>query len=176
MIIGIVAMRALIVAVDEESGIGKQGDIPWYFTEDMKYFSQTTRGGICIMGRKTYQDIINKMGVDKVRERNMLLPKRVCIVITSLPQEQVHGATAVNGFQEALGAVPEGYDLFFTGGASIYRDCLPFIDTALITKVPGTHDCDVTIPEVVNHVTNNFALVEETKSESGLVFTKYNRN
>ena len=163
-------MKALIVAVDEDAGIGRQGDIPWYFAEDMKYFSRITRGATCIMGRKTYEDIFDKVG-----NKERLLPKRESIVITSLPQEEVYGAIAVKSFEESLRAVSEGSDVFFIGGGSIYRACLEYIDAAYITEIPGTHDCDVTIQDVINYALENFVLTEETQTETGLNFTKYHR-
>ena len=162
-------MKAMIVAVDEECGIGRHGDIPWYYAEDMKFFSKTTRGGICIMGRKTYEDILDKVG-----NKEQLLPKRTSIVITSLPQTEVHGALAVKSFNEAMAlAEPMGGDIFFTGGASIYRECLDFVDTVFITEIPGTHDCDVSISEVISEVMARYSLEEENQTETGLNFTKY---
>ena len=172
-------MKALIVAVDEEWGIGRHGDIPWYYAEDMKFFSQTTRGGICIMGRKTYEDILDKVG-----NKDQLLPKRTSIVITSLPANEVHGALAVKSFEDALklaesislfeGDEPE--PIFFTGGESIYKGCLPYIDTALVTYIPGTHDCDVIISEVVEHIQGTMELVDSNVTESGLKFNKYQQS
>ena len=162
--------KALIVAVDEDAGIGRHGDIPWYFAEDMKYFSKTTRGTTCIMGRKTYEDIFDKIG-----NKEQLLPKRQSIVITSLPQEEVYGAIAVKSFEEALRAVSAGSDVFFTGGGSIYRDCLEYIDAAYITEIPGTHDCDVIISEVVAYIHDKFELTNENQTDNGLNFTQYRR-
>lgn len=172
MIIGVrtMTMKALIVAVDEDAGIGRGGDIPWYFAEDMKFFAKTTRGATCIMGRKTYEDILDKVG-----NKEQLLPKRQSIVITSLPQEEVYGAIAVKSFDEALKAVTEGSDVFFTGGESIYNECLPYIDTALVTEIPGTHECDVLIPEVITYLLEKFAMTEDTTTNGGLNFTKYER-
>ena len=50
----------LIVAVDKNNGIGKNNKIPWYFSEDLKYFAKNTKGSgnnAIIMGRKTYESI-----------------------------------------------------------------------------------------------------------------------
>ena len=166
-------MKALIVAVDEDYGIGRDGDIPWYYAEDMKFFSKTTRGGVCIMGRKTYEDILDKVG-----NKERLLPKRESIVITSLPQDEVHGALVAKSFEEALEMADDlakmtGGDIFFTGGESIYKGCLPFIDTALVTYIPGKHDCDVVISEVVEHIQTQLQLSDINETESGLKFYKY---
>ena len=65
----------LIVAVDKNNGIGKNNKIPWYFSEDLKYFAKMTKGGgnnAIIMGRKTYESI-----------GNYPLPKRTNIIISS---------------------------------------------------------------------------------------------
>ena len=164
-------MKALIVAIDEDGGIGKDGDIPWHYKKDMQYFSKTTRGATCIMGRKTYLDIFNSIG-----NKERLLPKRESIVITSLQQEEVHGAIAVKSFEEALSAVSEESDVFFIGGESIYNNCLEFIDRMYITEIPDTHDCDVNVPSVIEYMEEYFELIYTTPDdETGISFVVYDR-
>lgn len=43
----------LIVAVDQNWGIGKDGTMPWHISADMKYFREKTQGKTVLMGRKT---------------------------------------------------------------------------------------------------------------------------
>lgn len=44
---------ALIVAMDEERGIGRDNDLMWNLPSDMKFFKTITQGQIVVMGRKT---------------------------------------------------------------------------------------------------------------------------
>jgi dihydrofolate reductase len=48
----------IIAAVDYKGGFTRKGKIPWYFKKDFQHFKNTTTGHICIMGRKTYEDIL----------------------------------------------------------------------------------------------------------------------
>jgi dihydrofolate reductase len=61
---------SLIVAMDRSRGIGKENQIPWHLSDDLKRFKQLTMGHHLIMGRKTYESIGKN------------LPGRVTIVIT----------------------------------------------------------------------------------------------
>ena len=51
---------SIIAAVDNKFGIGKRGKLPWYSPTDMKYFKNITKGGIVIMGRRTWESISEK--------------------------------------------------------------------------------------------------------------------
>ena len=59
---------SIIVAVDESGGFGKGGKIPWNIPEDMKHFQEVTKGGVCIMGRKTYEDMLAMTTIRKEKE------------------------------------------------------------------------------------------------------------
>ena len=63
---------AIIVIVDENNGIGKDGDLLCHLPNDLKHFKKLTTGHIIIMGRKTYESLPNGA-----------LPNRINIVITS---------------------------------------------------------------------------------------------
>lgn len=47
----------MVVAYDEEGGIGKDGKLPWHVAEDMRFFKEVTSGGTVVMGRKTWESI-----------------------------------------------------------------------------------------------------------------------
>src|ERR1700743_690081 len=66
---------ALIVAfAGTQQVIGRNGDLPWHFKSDLKFFKNTTMGHTVLMGRITYQSIINRLGTH--------LPGRQTIVLT----------------------------------------------------------------------------------------------
>lgn len=56
----------LIVATDEEGGIGKEGKIPWDFPEDMQFFKMMTIGGAVLVGRKTFESL-------KIKRRHLFV-------------------------------------------------------------------------------------------------------
>jgi len=48
---------ALIVAMDQNRGIGKDNDLMWHLPAEMRFFTETTKGQIVVMGRKNYDSI-----------------------------------------------------------------------------------------------------------------------
>lgn len=170
-------MKAIIVAVDEENGIGKNGNLPWHYSEDLKFFSKTTKNAQCIMGRKTYEEILNIM---KRKDGVSLLPNRLCYVVSSDESFKAEKAVTCRSFEQAWFMTTYktdvvDRDVFVIGGSTMYELALPKIDTAFITSVPGTHDCD-TFFNGMDYIQEHFELVDETISEkSNLKFTKYRR-
>jgi len=157
---------AIIVAVDLKNGIGKDGKIPWHYSEDMKHFSKTTRNGTCIMGRVTAEDIVTS----HTNER--LLPTRESIVITSNPEFTARDSIRAKSLQDAIDLATRE-SIFIIGGAGIYNESLPYVTEAFITFVPGTYDCDTNISNVIEHIISNFRCDDEIISESGLVFNRF---
>jgi dihydrofolate reductase len=81
---------SLIVAMDEKGGIGKNNQLPWHISSDLKRFKKITNGHHIVMGRKTYQTI------------GKPLPGRVMIVITRQKDFQPEGCLIVNTLDSAI--------------------------------------------------------------------------
>lgn len=164
-------MKAIIVAVDEAGGIGKNGNIPWYFSEDLKFFSKTTKNSTCVMGRKTYEDIFSK-----IKNPNQLLPHRESFVLSNNNDYEPVGATLVKTLQGAFNKASYD-DVYIIGGSGVYYEALPFIDSAIISYIPGVYDCDVFIHDILTHVYFNFykeySITVKTKDDQEIIFTKY---
>ena len=79
-------MISAIVAVDNNWGIGFNGDLLEHIPEDLEYFKQLTTGNIIIMGRKTWESLPKKP-----------LPKRRNLVLTSNP-DNYNNTNEVNFF------------------------------------------------------------------------------
>ena len=102
---------ALIAAVAGKNlVIGKDGDLPWHFPADLKHFKATTVNHTVLMGRKTYQSILNRLGKP--------LPGRRNIVLTRDRNFQDERVTVIHDLAE----IPRTEEtLFVIGGAEIYR-------------------------------------------------------
>ena len=124
-------MISAIVAVDNNWGIGFNGDLLEHIPEDLKYFKQLTSGYHVVMGRKTWDSLPKKP-----------LPNRLNIVITS--QERHFGEmTAFIPFSEAVSRLkhsPKDDDWFIIGGGQIYKELLPYCDRVYVTKIFKDHD------------------------------------
>lgn len=130
-------MFSLIVAHDEEFGIGKDNKIPWNVPEDLAHFAKVTRGHVVIMGRKTYESI------------GKSLPGRINIVISRTPIE-IAGTVVVHDPWDAVRYCVsncKGKEWFVIGGETIYQWFIQhkLIDTYHITEIPGKFQCDTSI-------------------------------
>ena len=129
----------LIVAVDKNWAIGKNNKLMWSIPADMKYFRETTKGNIVIMGRKTLESF----------PQGQPLKNRVNIVITNNKDYKVNDALVLHSIEEAIEEAKkyEGTP-YVIGGESIYRAMLPYCDTALITKIDHAFDADTYFPNL----------------------------
>lgn len=133
--------KAIILAVDDNWGIGKDGKLPWHIPEDMKFFSSETKNSICIMGYNTYKEIADKFNYEKTGK---FLPNRLCYVIT---QKRIPETDNVKQFTSLEAAFDESKkhekNVFFIGGFGIFKEAMSYIDKMYITNVFGKFDCDV---------------------------------
>lgn len=125
-------MIALIVATSENGVIGNKNSIPWYLPCDLKHFAQKTTGHTVLMGRKTFESILARLGKP--------LPNRKNIVLTTQPHYAPEGALVVHSWEEAVEKT-KGEDVYVAGGAEIYKLTLPHADTLFLTvvhaEIPG---------------------------------------
>ena len=151
--------KIMIAAMDEEKAIGKDGEIPWHYPEDMKYFREKTTGHSVLMGRKTYESL---------PEDFRPLPDRENIILTRSNPDFDESVKIVNSLDEAYEAA-ENEKLFIAGGASVYEQTLNSADKMILTRIPGTHDGDTFFPDWNEE---NWEL-ESRKGEGDLVFEEF---
>ena len=113
----------LIVAVDQNWAIGKDGDQLCYLKEDLKRFKELTLGHPVILGRKTLATFPG--GRPLKGRRNLILSRD--------PNFRVEGGEVFPDLDSLLAAAPA--DSFVIGGGSVYRALLPYCDTAYVTKI-----------------------------------------
>ena len=154
-------MLKSIAAVSANWGIGKDGDLLFSLPTDMKFFRQTTAGGVVIMGRKTLESFPG----------GRPLPKRVNIVVTRNPDYSPEGAIVVHSVEEAVvEAEKHEGEKFVIGGGEIYSKMLDKCGECLITKVQSIAEADTFFPDLDAHP--DWVLAEEGEEieENGLKF------
>ena len=127
----------LIVAVYDDWGIGRDGTQPIALSADRKFFRQTTKGAMVIVGRRTVADFPGQKP----------LPGRVNVVLSRQGKE-IPGFVVVSSPEEAAELAKTAERAMVIGGGSIYRQMLPYCDTAYITKVHTTVGCDTYFPNL----------------------------
>ena len=160
----------LIVAVDKNWGIGKNNRLLVSIPQDMKFFRETTSGGVVIMGRKTLESLPG----------GKPLQKRINIVISSDINYVVPGAVVVHGINQAIAEAKKykNKKVFVIGGASIYRQMLPYCDFAYVSKIEHEFDADTYFPnldEMENWKMENISEKYEYENMN-FCFVKYKNN
>ena len=127
----------LIAAVYDDWGIGAGGTQPIALSADRKFFRETTRGATVIVGRRTVADFPGQKP----------LPGRVNIVL-SRSGADLPGFTVCREVDQVLALAQSAERTMVIGGGSIYRQLLPYCDTAYITKVHVTPESDTWLPDL----------------------------
>ena len=127
-----------IVAVAKNGVIGKNNNIPWHLSTDLKFFKRTTLDHHVIMGRKSFQSI------------GKPLPKRTNIIITRDPFFIATGCITTHSIEEALGVAYDNgeEEAFIIGGAQIYELSIPYLDKLYYTEIDAEPEGDVFFPEL----------------------------
>ena len=127
----------LIVAVYEDWGIGKDGTQPVALSADRKFFRETTRGAMVIVGRRTIEDFPGQQP----------LPGRVNVALTRSNAE-IPGFMVCHSPEEAAELAKAAPRAMVIGGGSVYRQMLPFCHTAYVTKVHCAPESDTFFPNL----------------------------
>ena len=130
----------LIAAVDKNWAIGKNNELLVSIPNDMKMFRQMTTGKVVVMGRKTLESFPN----------GLPLKNRVNIVLTKNQNYQVKDAIIVHSVEEVLEELKkyDSEDVYVIGGEQIYRQMLPYCDTAHMTKIDHAYEADAYFPNL----------------------------
>jgi dihydrofolate reductase len=132
-------MLSIIVAVASNWAIGKENNLLWHISEDLKFFKRTTLGSPIIMGYNTFLSLGSKA-----------LPKRRNIVINrNVEEEAPAGVEFVSSLDEAVALVKDEPQAFIIGGGRIYAAALDIVDQLYVTHVDtAIEDADTFFPDL----------------------------
>ena len=118
----------MVAAVSANNVIGKDGKIPWYVPEDLKRFKKLTSYNPVIMGRKTYESIIDSFGKP--------LENRLNIVLTRQNDYKAEPKVMVsNSLDDVIVKFWNYPNLFILGGQKVYEDAMPIANKLEITEI-----------------------------------------
>ncbi len=148
----------LIVVVDENWAIGRDGDQICYISADLKRFRALTTGHAVILGRKTLATFPG--GRPLKNRRNLILSRN--------PDLKIEGAEVYNQLDDLLKHAPA--DAFVIGGSSVYEALVDCCDTAYVTKIHGEYPADCYFPNL--DITSHWQSVERSEDleEDGVIF------
>ena len=127
-----------IVAVCDDWGIGRDGDMVVSNRADMRHFVNCTRGHAVIMGRKTLESF---PGGRPLKDRRN-------IVLTRDAEIAREGVEVAHSAEEALALVADETVAWVIGGGTVYREFLPYCVEAEVTHNHVTHDSDTFFPNL----------------------------
>ena len=146
---------SLVIAVAENGVIGKDNQLLWKLSSDLKRFKQITTGHFILLGRKTFESI------------GKPLPNRTNIIISRNPSlhdisiYQTEDVTVVYSLDEALEKALQGpqgkhSEVFIIGGGQIYAQAIEKADKLYLTLVEGDFSCDTFFPDYSEFINENF--------------------
>ena len=129
---------SIIVAVDEDFGIGLEGKLPWSLPSDLKRFKQITLGHTVLMGRKPYESI------------GRPLPGRSMLVISQQEGYFAAGCQTVSSLEEGIQEAHQNgeTELFVIGGGQVYQQVFPLSDRLYLTRVQTRAKTDTFFPAI----------------------------
>lgn len=160
----------LIVAVDENWAIGLKNNLLVRIPSDQKFFRQETTGKVVVLGRKTLETFPG----------GLPLKNRTNIILSKDENYKVKDAIVVHSIPELLEELKQydSKDVYIIGGESIYRQMLPYCDTAHVTKIYHTYEADTYFPNLDElpewEITANSE--EQTYFDLEFEFIKYERS
>jgi dihydrofolate reductase len=159
---------SLMVAYSKNRVIGKDNQLLWRLSDDLKNFKRVTSGHHIIMGRKTYESI------------GRPLPNRTNVIITRNVDFKASGCEVVHSLHEAIELAKNNgeSEVIITGGGEIYRQALELIQKAYITEVDCEIDGDAYFPEFDFSHWNSKVTIEheqDEKNQYNWTFYEYER-
>ncbi|MGO4703348.1 dihydrofolate reductase [Dyella sp. 2RAB6] len=158
---------SLIAALDENSAIGRKGQLPWHLPDDLRWFKELTLGKFVLMGYNTAVSV------------GRALPGRTNLVLTRKHEAPFPGQVTVRSLEEGL-ARASGTGLMVIGGGEVYKAALPKAQRLYLTWVnaavdgadtffPGVHFSDWTELSRTHHKKDadhayDFDMVEYVRS------------
>ena len=154
---------SLIACMDKNRSIGNKGKLLCHLPSDLRYFKHITNNQVCIMGRTTYESILNQLGKP--------LPDRTNIVISrdytySSPYDNVYIYHSIDDvihdYEEHGEKMPEVY---ICGGQTLYEQFLPYADRLYLTIIEHEFEADTYFPAIGDEW-RCVSMIEGTRDEN----------
>ena len=126
---------SIIVAMDKNRAIGKDGILPWHLSADLQHFKKITMDKPIVMGRKTHESI------------GRPLPGRENIILTRDKDYYAEACTILHSLDEIVDHCKDHEEVMITGGAEIYNVTLDKASRLYLTEVHTEINGDTFFPE-----------------------------
>ncbi|MGB9668785.1 MAG: dihydrofolate reductase [Anaerolineales bacterium] len=130
---------SIIVAMDENGGIGVNNRLPWHLPDDLKRFKSLTMGHHLIIGRKTFESI-----------GKPLMGRKIIVLSRKSVKTIQDDIKVVSNLSDALqlAACENETEVFIGGGKEVFQSALPLTERMYLTLVHTITDADVFFPKI----------------------------
>jgi len=126
---------SLVAAADENNGIGKNNQLPWYLPADLKHFKEFTIGHPVIMGRKTFDSV----GKPLSKRRNIIVTRQ---------DLKIEGCEIVHSVEEAIAQCKGEEKIAIVGGATVFEQSMDLANVIHFTRIHHIFDTDAFFPPI----------------------------
>jgi len=158
---------SIIAAIASNNAIGKDNDLLWHISADMKRFKKLTEGHYIIMGKRTYYSLPKRP-----------LPNRTSMIITDVDGEEIDGCLMAYSIEDAIAKMNRVGENFIIGGGSIYKQFMPYANKLYITRVHKDFDADTFFPEMLTYewqIVSKEDVLDDPQNEFAYTFEIYER-
>lgn len=168
----------IIMCVDNTGGFSKDGVIPWFdetgknkYPDDFKHFKNITKNSICVMGRRTYEDIVRLNKLKQKEIKDHIFPNRKSYVLSRNDNFKPVGAERETSIRNVYNK-EEGKTIFVIGGEKLIIEALSSTDEIYLTVIDEYYKCDKFFP--LSYLQKYFK-IESGEKKDNLYFVKYRR-
>ena len=140
--------KVIIAAVSENNIIGLDGKLPWEIPKDLSRFKDLTLDHAVIMGRVTFDSILEKIGKPLPKRRNIILSNNLSISYSHKDVVVCHSLD--EAFEEAKKFRDD--EVYIAGGEEIYTQTMVVADRLEITRIYKTYEGDAFFPEIDSRI------------------------
>lgn len=156
-------MLSIIVAKAKNNAIGKDNQLLWHLSDDLKRFKKLTTGHTIIMGRKTFESL------------GRVLPNRKHIVFTQNPDFKVNDENVeiVHSMLQIQEYIENEEEAFVIGGAIIYNLLMPYVKKMYVTEIDKEFDGDAFFPKIDKEIWKEISREKGPEDEENKVTYEY---
>ena len=151
--------KILIAAMDKDGGIGKDGYMPWHYPADLKLFMNLTMGNTIVMGRKTFEGMLDRDKAPLKGRQNIVITSQAADYRSQFadkyPASELSFTTDINCGDVELATDTK---IFYCGGANLYQQVLNLIDLDIIylSRFEESYNCDTFFPRNPESIDREF--------------------
>jgi len=154
-------MINIIAAISKNYCIGNNNKLPWHISEDLQHFKNITNKKTVLMGRKTFESIIQSLGKPLTDRTNVVITKNTEYTVPA-------GVEMYNNIKDAI-KKHNNEEIFIIGGGEIYEQTINLADKLYITWVDKEINGDTFFPKI-----EDSKWKEETREKyDGFSFVRY---